>query len=289
MADTDGPLKRLVSTFSTDFAAWLLKAEVREARPLNVELPGETLAVDQVFHITLADGREALLHIEFQGRSSRAPMRWRVLEYMVRLAVNYRLELLSVVIYVGYGVGAQDTGQYEVKSPTGMISLAWQYEVIRLWQMSAESLLALQRAALMPLVGQTRITQPQEVLPTVVALIQQEPDAERRQQLMTGLLALLAEEEWVRMVERLLTEDWLVDESPYLRRIREEGSLTTRRRDILTVLAARFALPETVRQQVEQRLATYTDETVLATLLTAAARSAHLAEFLAVLMGPEQG
>ena len=90
-------------------------------------------------------------------------------------------------------------------------------------------------------------------------------------------------------VERLLTEDWLVDESPYLRCIREKGSLTTRRRDILTVLAARFALPETVRQQVEQRLATYTDETVLATLLTAAARSAHLAEFLAVLMGPEQG
>ena len=64
--------------------------------------PGETLAVDQVFHITLADGREALLHIEFQGRSSRAPMRWRVLEYMVRLAVNYRLRLLSVVIYVGW-------------------------------------------------------------------------------------------------------------------------------------------------------------------------------------------
>jgi hypothetical protein len=118
MADTDGPLKRLVSTFSTDFASWLLKAEMREARPLNVELPGETLAVDQVFHITLADGRETLLHIEFQGCSSRAPMRWRVLEYMVRLVVNYRIELLSVVISVGYGVGAQDTGQYQVKSPT---------------------------------------------------------------------------------------------------------------------------------------------------------------------------
>jgi hypothetical protein len=81
---------------------------------------------------------------------------------------------------IAAGVGAQDTGQYQVKSPTGMISLSWQYEVIRLWQMSAESLLALHRAALMPLVGQTRITQPQEVLPRVVARIKQEPDAERR-------------------------------------------------------------------------------------------------------------
>jgi hypothetical protein len=32
MASTDSPLKRLVSTFITDFAAWLLKAQVREAR-----------------------------------------------------------------------------------------------------------------------------------------------------------------------------------------------------------------------------------------------------------------
>jgi hypothetical protein len=53
---------------------------------------------------------------------------------------------------------------------------------------------------LMPLVGQTQIAQPQEVLPMVVARIQQEPDAERRQQLVTGLLALLAAEEWVRRV-----------------------------------------------------------------------------------------
>ena len=31
MASTDSPLKRLVSIFITDFAAWLLKTQVREA------------------------------------------------------------------------------------------------------------------------------------------------------------------------------------------------------------------------------------------------------------------
>ena len=145
--------------FSADFAAWLLHTDVREVRPLNMELPAETLAVDQVFHVMLADGREALLHIEFQGRSSQAPMRWRVLEYMSRLAVTYRLDMLSVVIYLGHGVGAQDTGRYQMHSPTGTITLAWQYEVVRLWEMPAETLLALQRPALLPLIGQTRITQ----------------------------------------------------------------------------------------------------------------------------------
>jgi hypothetical protein len=135
------------------------------------------------------------------------------------------------------------------------------------------------------------MSQPETVLPMVVARMQQEPEAERRQQLITGLLALLAEEEWLRMVERLLTEDWLVDESPYLRRLREEGreegTLTTRQQDILAVLAARFILSGTVRQQVEQQLAAYTDEAALATLLTTAARCGHLAEFLAALTRPD--
>ncbi len=71
MADTDSPLKQLFSAFITDFAAWLLQAEVREAHPLNIALPAETLAADQVFHVTLADGRTLVLHIEFQGRTSR--------------------------------------------------------------------------------------------------------------------------------------------------------------------------------------------------------------------------
>ena len=46
MADTDSPLKQLVSAFITDFAAWLLQAEVRAAHSLNVELPAATLAAD---------------------------------------------------------------------------------------------------------------------------------------------------------------------------------------------------------------------------------------------------
>ncbi len=80
MAPTDSPLKRLVSMFIMDFAAWLLQANVRAAHPLNVELSATTLAADQVFRVTLSTGQTLLLHLEFQGRSSRAPMRWRMLD-----------------------------------------------------------------------------------------------------------------------------------------------------------------------------------------------------------------
>lgn len=98
MADTDSPLKQLFSAFITDFAAWLLQADVHAAYPLTIELPAETLAADQIFHVTLADGHVLVLHIEFQGRTSHQPMEWRMLEYMVRLAHAHQLDLWSVVI-----------------------------------------------------------------------------------------------------------------------------------------------------------------------------------------------
>lgn len=96
------------------------------------------------------------------------------------------------------------------------------------------------------------------------------------------------------MVERALElEDELVAESPFLRRIREEGrttgSLTTWQRAILETLAVRFALPAAVRDAVEQRLATLTDEAQLATLHTVAVQSTQLTDFLASLEGIAQG
>ena len=124
MADLDSPLKQLVSAFITDFAAWLLHTDIREAHPLNVELPGGMLTTDQVFHVTLADGRALVLHIEFQGRSSHQPMQWRMLEYMARLASAHHLDVWSAVLYVGRGAGMDDTGNYQLTGPDGAVTLS---------------------------------------------------------------------------------------------------------------------------------------------------------------------
>ena len=77
MAETDSLLKRLVGTFVLDFAAWLLGTAVQAVRLLPSALPASTVAVAQVFLVTLTDSREVLLHIEFQGRRSPTPMPWR--------------------------------------------------------------------------------------------------------------------------------------------------------------------------------------------------------------------
>jgi predicted transposase YdaD len=299
MADTDSPLKQLVSAFITDFAAWLLQAEVREAHPLNIELPAETLAADQVFHVTLADGRTLVLHIEFQGRTSHQPMEWRMLEYMARLAHTHRLDLWSVVIYVGRGAGTGDTGYYQVNGPNGTPTLVWQYHVIRLWQMRAEELLAVGRPALLALVGQTQIATPETVLPDVVARMRSIPDAESRGRLLAALTALIPEEEIIAMVERLIDREELLLDTPFLRRLRAEaraegrvegraearaeGALATRRRSILDVLVVRFDPPASVYQRIERQLETIPDEADLTQLLAAAIRAESVADFQATL------
>ena len=105
MAETDNPLKRLVEVAISDFAAWLLGVEVQDAYAVNIELTSNLVRVDQLFRVTLQNGRTTLLHIEFQGSSTHRPMKWRMLEYMARIAdAEPELDLFSVVFYVGVGL-----------------------------------------------------------------------------------------------------------------------------------------------------------------------------------------
>ena len=121
------------------------------------------------------------------------------------------------------------------------------------------------------------------VLPAVVARLRAVTDAEARGRLFTDLLALLPEEEMIAMVERLLEDETGLLDTPYLRRIREEGreegALEMRRSSIVEALTLRLTPPPEVLQQVRQALEAHREEAALARLFTAAIRSTSLAEF----------
>jgi len=180
-----------------------------------------------------------------------------------------------------------DTGRHQLDGLADVPALSWHYQVIRLWQIPAQELLALDRPALLTLVGQTRLEQPEVVLPTVVARLRRVPDTEIRGRLLTAFIALMPNEEMLAMTERLLEDDGLLLDTPFLRRIRAEGrtegALSTRRHDILEALALRFPLPTALYQQVEHHLETLTDEAQLERLFAAAIQSASLADFQALL------
>lgn len=307
MASTDSPLKQLIETCITDFAAWLLNTAIKDAQPLNVELLAQTVRVDQLYRVTLASGRVVKLHIEFQGIRSHEPMRLRELDYMTRLVkLDPDLDLHSVVLYVGKGAGAGDTGEHQINGADGQAILRWRYQVIHLWKMTAQELLVLNRPALLPLVGQTQIDNPDEIVLKVVEQLSAVVNTGLRHQLFAGLLALVSDEEIIGMIEKLLEDDELLTDTPYLRRIREkgrqealieglsegraegivEGIRIAQRRNILNIMVWRFDPPSSIYQQVENLLSVISDEKTLDLLLKSAMQSQDFAEFQAALRNP---
>jgi predicted transposase YdaD len=210
---------------------------------------------------------------------------------MSRLAEAHRLDLCSVLFYVG-GAGAKDTGEHRVNCPDGTTSLLWRYRAIHLWRMKAEELLGLGKPGLLALIGQTQIDRPAELLPQVIERIKRVPDGETQDKLLTLLTALMSDKEIVEMAEKLIErEEWFMN-TPFVHRLlergrvegREEGRVVGRRQDILKLLGVRFDPTLSVYQQVEQRLQQITDEAQLERLLFMAAIQAQsLADFQAVL------
>jgi predicted transposase YdaD len=132
------------------------------------------------------------------------------------------VRLHSVIIYTGTGAGTNDTGHYQIRGTGDSVSLAWRYEPLLLWQMEAEELLQLGQPAFLALVGQTRLREPERILPEVVAQIRAMADPEQKGRLLTALTSLISDKEALEMVEKLIEKDELLD-TPYLHRIREEG------------------------------------------------------------------
>jgi predicted transposase/invertase (TIGR01784 family) len=229
MGETDNPLKLLIAEFSEAFAAWLLGVPVQVVRPLNVEFPANPSRGDLLFEVIDAAGRIIYLHIELQGRRSPEPMPLRMLDYLSRIVQREigspggRSPLLeSVVIYVGDGAGKGDDGEYQVIGLDGA-TLSWRYRPIRLWEIEAESLFALNNPAFLALIGQTRLTDPQRTLPQALQAIRA-TTAEEKERLLTALVSLLRTEEVIEMVEKMLEAgETLLLDTPYLRRMRELG------------------------------------------------------------------
>ncbi|MEM7535645.1 MAG: hypothetical protein AAF639_25940 [Chloroflexota bacterium] len=233
MNKTDSPLKRLVQIAPHDFAEWLLKRKVITITSANIELqpnPNATYS-DLVFWVTVQPGEDdeqkspyqVLLHIEFQGKSSERPMRLRVLDYIVGFTdQERRMRIHSVVFYIGEKTNVTDTGHHQVMGIGNRVTLAWQYDVVHLWTLDPLKLLAEGRPVLLPLVGQTKLEQPQEIIPQVYQSIRSVPDRETQHRLLIELLALLQDEEIVKMIETMMEQDeWSLD-TPYLRRWRQQ-------------------------------------------------------------------
>jgi predicted transposase YdaD len=220
---------------------------------------------------------------------------------MVRLSDVYRdMEIFHVVFYVGQGAGRHDTGEHQLFAPDGSVRLAWRYQVIRLWEMEAEQLLALGRPALLALVGQTRIARPDVILPQVIETFKTVTDREQQYRLLSAFVALISDEEVLTMVEKLMEDEELLIDTPFLRRLRknyeeglekgrEEGALQMLRRTILDTLQVRFSPPADQMEALTRALDQVGEEPPLRVLFRAALQAEHLAAFQTALEEQRHG
>jgi hypothetical protein len=286
MSDSDNPLKVLARQNILDLASWLLGQEVLEAKEANIELTvDEPPRVDDIFDVKLADGRTCTLHFEFQGRRSRPAMPRRELNHLARLVLRneWPFWLESFVIYVEKSAGRSDTGQYQINRLDGSPVISWNYTPILLWQESAETILTVGKPGIIPLVGLMRIEQPSKTLPQVVKTIRSEPDRVKQDSLFTLLLSLMRNEEYITMLERLIESEEILEEGPFLRRLRQRAEKETRRDDTLQVIVERFDPADDVYNEVESRLMQIDDLAQLHELFTAALRSPELNSFMVLL------
>lgn len=216
-----------------------------------------------------------------------------MLDYLARLAQQYRLPVRCAVIYLDYGAGRQDAGHHQHVGIDGRPVLTWNYSVVHLWRLQADDILALNRSSLLPLIGFTRVQDPAATVPQIVAAIRSVPDPDEQITLLAQLLGLLQDDEVIAMTQQLLTQEDIEElkRFPFLwqtyqqqqEEARIEGGRLQARSDILETLVVRFDPPTSAYLMVEQALAGIEDAAQLAEIFRQALRAPDFTTFVASL------
>jgi predicted transposase YdaD len=151
--DTDRPIKVLFERQGQSLLPFVGEAGtgVSVAAVETVELPVPSRRIDSVLRLE-RDGFTWFRHLEFQSGPD-PDMPRRCFEYNSRLILHYDAAVLTTVVYLlpGSDSGAQDAFRLYVGD---RLAYEWRFDVVRLWEIDAESALQDGRAgplALVPL------------------------------------------------------------------------------------------------------------------------------------------
>ena len=159
----DEIFKHVTAAFPHPLAVLALKTpHVEVGERLNTEHTTVRMHhSDMTFHIQLPD-EEAILHIEAQtDDSTHKPMPLRMLAYSSFLVLEHERNVYSTVLYFRPPAGQRDPGFYRYgNAQRGGVS--FQYNVIRLYELSGEAFLDAAAVGLLPF---TALMQPPADMP----------------------------------------------------------------------------------------------------------------------------
>ncbi|RKU06401.1 hypothetical protein C6501_18695 [Candidatus Poribacteria bacterium] len=152
MASFDTTSKKQVETNPEDFVYLCFKFGLENITVLEVVTPEQpTIEMHQadVLIKALYDGKEVLVHFEFQTTDSYDPeMPLRMAGYIIRAIEVYRLPIYSNVLYLRPDAGENDPGKFTQNLENHNISI--EYQVFRLIEIDGQEILDLKAAGLIP-------------------------------------------------------------------------------------------------------------------------------------------
>jgi len=134
--------KVLFKDFIEDFVRLAIKDHDFEiVEEIPTELPfAEIRFIDAPVRVKI-DGKDAIVHIEFQTQTSSDPMEYRIAEYIGRLIHKYQMPVYVTIIYLGESAGVDDPGGCQF-SLDKTFSYSLQYQVIRISEIDGEKVLS---------------------------------------------------------------------------------------------------------------------------------------------------
>ena len=152
MASFDTASKKQAETNPQDFVKLCFKFGMENITVLEVITPEqpkvEMHQADTLIKV-LYEGREVLVHFEFQTADSYDPeMSLRMAGYIIRAIETYRLPVYSNVLYLGPNAGRNDPGKFTQNLENHNISI--EYQVFRLSEIDGQAILDLKLAGLIP-------------------------------------------------------------------------------------------------------------------------------------------
>ncbi len=143
-------MKSLVASCPEAFAELILRRTgLKVTSRLSTELKGYDLNADGLLTVEMEEGEEVLMLVEFQSVNDKN-MGERLLDYSFRAKRDYDKTVYACVIYLRKdGIVPEPPLRWEFRN--GKKILVFDYVCIKLWEMTAEELLAFKQPALLPL------------------------------------------------------------------------------------------------------------------------------------------
>ncbi len=202
----DNLCKSLVESNPRPFVTWLLGQSVNDTNIsiLKTELSVEPIRAD---FVSFLDVGNQILHLEFQTQAD-SEMPLRMLDYYTRLYRQYRRPIRQIVLFLRATTApAVQVDYFET------VSTQHRYQVIRLWEVAAEELLAF--PPLWPLAILAKTSNPETLLTDVARRLETIENREERLSLTTYTYLLGGLKFRKELLKQLLREEIMRESVTY--------------------------------------------------------------------------